>query len=240
MIDSGPTFSYAKQTYEKMKKIKNLPISYVFNTHVHDDHWLGNSYYKTLNADIIGSESFRGLPILEQTRMQRRISADAYKDTKQIKPNLFVKDEQFLTVDNQVVYVKSVNHKAHTDSDLYVYIPNKRVVFVGDLVFNDRIPSIRDGNLKGWIETLDEIQALDVDFVIGGHGDLVTKKSLVMTYDYLKELHESVSQLIENGEELDDVVNMVVMKKFQDINLYDSLHRQNVETAYRIIEWESD
>ncbi len=74
VIDSGPTFQYAKQAYDKIKQIDNLPISYVINTHTHDDHWLGNSYYKTLNTKIIGSSAFKELPKAELTRMQRRIS----------------------------------------------------------------------------------------------------------------------------------------------------------------------
>lgn len=240
IIDSGPTYFYAKQAYEKMKKINNLPISYVVNTHVHDDHWLGNSYYEELGVKIIGSKEFLNETKVEFTRMQKKITPEAYKKTRQVFPSIFVNGEKVLNLDGKKVYIKSVNKKAHTKSDLLIHIPDKKIIFVGDLVFNERLPSIRDGNLKIWLENLDEIRAMDVDYIVGGHGEIVDRTSIDMTYNYLKILKERVSALLENGENIADVVNMVEMKEFKDIKFYDSMHRQNVEIAYRMLEWESE
>ena len=240
VVDSGPTYQYASQAYKKMKNIKNLPISYVVNTHVHDDHWLGNSYYKELGVQIIGSRAFEDEPKVEMTRMQKRISPDAYAKTTQVFPTLLVKDKKTLNFDSKEVHIISVNKKAHTDSDLLVYIPSEKMVFVGDLVFNDRLPSIRDGSLTGWLAALDEVRKMDVKYIIGGHGKIVNRSSIDMTYDYIKTLRERVSSLIEEGEEIGDVVNMVTMDKFKNVNFYDSMHRQNVEIAYRMLEWESE
>jgi len=237
VIDSGSTFSYANQAYEKIKKIKNLPISYVVNTHVHDDHWLGNSYYQTTGAKIIGSQAFKTLPIEEKTRMQRRVTAQAYKNTTQTHPTIFVEDEKVLDFDDQKVYIKSVNHKAHTNSDLYIYIPSQKIVFVGDLVFNDRIPSVRDGNLQGWIDALDEIRALNAEYIVGGHGKMISRDSLNMTYNYLTQLQDEVGTLLEEGVDIADTVKQVVMPKYKDINLYEMMHRPNVEVTYRMLEW---
>ena len=237
VIDSGSTYSYANQAYTQIKKIKNLPISYVVNTHIHDDHWLGNSYFVTTGAKIIGSSSFKELEKEETTRMQRRISKEAYLKTTQTYPTIFVESQKELEFNGKKVYIKSVNNKAHTNSDLYVYIPSKKIVFVGDLVFNDRIPSIRDGNLQGWLDALDEILLLDVDYIVGGHGDMVTRDSVTLTYSYIKELHEQVLLHVEDGTDIADAVNIVSMDKFKSVKLYDSMHRQNVETAYRMLEW---
>jgi len=238
VIDSGPTYQYAKQAYEQMKKIADLKIKYVINTHVHDDHWLGNGYYKSLGVKIIGSSAFKTLEIEAMTRMKRRISPEAYEKTRQVHPELFVDEEMVLYLDHKRVILKNIGAKAHTDSDMTIYISSKRIVFAGDLVFNDRLPSIRDGNLKSWLEALDEILLLDVDYIVGGHGTIVTRKSVEMTYEYLKTLRDEVLRLMDEGEEIGDVVNAVTMDKFKNINLYDSMHRQNVETAYRMLEWE--
>ncbi|MDA3908392.1 MAG: MBL fold metallo-hydrolase [Sulfurimonas sp.] len=240
VIDSGPTYSYAFQAYEKMKKINNLPISYVINTHVHDDHWLGNAYYEELGVKIIGSNEFSNETKVEMTRMQKRISPDAYVKTRQVFPTIFVNDENVLNIDEKKVYIKSVNKKAHTNSDLLIHIPDGKIVFVGDLVFNDRLPSIRDGNLNGWIDSLDEVRTMDVDYIVGGHGEIVDRTSIDMTYNYLKMLRDRVSMLIEDGVNIADAVNMLKMQEFKDVNFYDSMHRQNVEIAYRMMEWGSE
>ncbi|WP_255613159.1 MBL fold metallo-hydrolase [Sulfurimonas sp. SWIR-19] len=240
VIDSGPTYQYAQQAYQKMKTIKNLPVSYVIDTHVHDDHWLGNSYYATLGSTIIGSSVFKELPKLEKTRMQRRISPEAYEQTKQIFPTVFVDQEKVLDINGTKVYIKSVNHKAHTNSDLYVYIPSKKIVFVGDLVFNQRLPSLRDGDISGWIQALDDIRKMDVEYIVGGHGENIDKKAVDFTYNYLKTLKKEVKKRLDAGEDIADVVNEVTMKEYKHDPFYDSIHRQNVETAYRMLEWEDE
>lgn len=238
VIDSGPTYIYAKDAYTAMKKIADKPISYVVNTHSHDDHWLGNSYFSELGVKIIGSKEFKNEVPLEMTRMQRRILKEAYVGTKQIFPKLYVNHEKTLVLDGKKVLLKDVNKKAHSKSDLFVYIPAYNTIFAGDLVFNQRIPSIRDGNPNNWIEALDEIRAINAQYVIGGHGDLIDKHSIDATYRYLSELVKQVSECLDYGDDITDCLNKVVMSDFKNFKMYDSLHRQNVEVAYRILEWE--
>ena len=237
VIDSGPTYLYAAEAYSAMKKIKNQKISYVVNTHIHDDHWLGNSYYDSIGVKIIGSSKFDGMDKEEKTRMQMRISEAAFEKTTQVFPTIFVQDEKILNFDGIEVHIKSVNSKAHTNSDLLVYIPAFSTLFAGDLIFNDRLPSIRDGNVVNWLEALDKIRAMKMKYVIGGHGELVDANSLDMTYSYLSELNTKVLKLLEDGEEIGDVVNMVVMPKYKNVNFYKDIHRQNIEIAYRMLEW---
>lgn len=240
VVDSGPTYQYAEQAYAKMKQIKNLPISFVINTHIHDDHWLGNSYYDKIDVKIIGSIAFENTTKVEITRMQQRITPEAFRGTTQVFPTLHVEKKMILNIDNKKIHLISIDHKAHTDSDLLVYIPEDKTIFVGDLVFNDRLPSIRDGNLKGWLDALDAIRDMNLTYVVGGHGKIVDTKSIEFTYNYIKELRQKVKVLIEDGEDIGDVVNMLEMKRYKDVNFYDSMHRQNVELAYRMLEWESE
>ncbi len=238
VIDSGPTYQYAEQSYRAMKKIKNLPISYIVNTHVHDDHWLGNAYYKAIGVKIVGALAFENEVKQDKTRMQKKISSEAYRKTTQEFPTIFVKNEKILHINSHKVNLISINQKAHTQGDLLVYIPEYKIVFAGDLVFNDRIPSIRDGNLQGWLDALDIIKNIDVKYIVGGHGKKVDKMAVDFTYNYLKTLKKQVSSLIQDGESLANVVNMVKMNQYKDVNLYQTMHRKNVETAYRMLEWE--
>lgn len=238
VIDSGPTYQFAQQAYAKMRTIEDLPIAYVINTHTHDDHWLGNSYYNEMGIDIVASKEFANEVKVEKTRMQMRISPEAYQGTTQVFANIFVDKRKTLEIDGKKIEIESVNKKAHSNSDLFIYIPEYETLFAGDLVFNERIPSIRDGNLKNWIEALDKIKAMKLKYIIGGHGDLVDIHSVDATYKYLSQLRQEVSNALEEGEELSDTVNSVTMDEFKNFKMYDGLHRQNVEIAYRMLEWE--
>jgi len=238
VIDSGPTYLFAQQAYKKMKEIQALPVSFVINTHTHDDHWLGNAYYKELGIKIIGSKEFKNEIKVQKTRMQMRISKEAYEGTRQVIPTEFVDSEKTLELNEKKIYIKSVNKKAHSKSDLFIYIPEYSTIFAGDLVFNERIPSLRDGNLNNWIKVLDTIKSKDAQYIIGGHGDLVDKHSVDATYKYLTQLLTQVSLALEEGADITDTLENVKMEDFIDFKMYDTLHRQNVETAYRMLEWE--
>ena len=240
VIDSGPTYEYAVQAYSKIKEIKNLPISYVINTHVHDDHWLGNGYYKELGINIIGSVKFQDETKAEVTRMQRNVSKDAYTKTTQVFPNVFVDKEKTFTIDGKKIVITSVNKKAHTSSDLLVYIPDISTIFVGDIIFNDRLPSLRDGNILEWIKELDKIKAMKAKYVIGGHGTKTDATSFEFTYNYLVELRDKVAKAIEDGKDIEDAVSNIKMPSYENVHMYDTLQKQNIDTAYRTMEWSND
>jgi len=237
VIDSGPTYKYAKQAHDKIKKIKDLPVSYVINTHVHDDHWLGNGYYDEIGVKIIGSDEFKNETKVVLTRMEQRISPQAYDGTEQVFPSLHVNKKRFLEVNNKKVHLIGVSNKAHTASDIVVYIPYEKIVFAGDLVFNDRAPSLRDGSIDGWLEALDMLRELDVEYIVGGHGKIVDRTSVDMTYNYIKTLKGRVSKLIDEGKGEAEVMDIVTMDEYKNVNLYHPMHKQNVQAAYMILEW---
>lgn len=238
VIDSGPTYQYAQQAYKKMKKIQDLPISYVVNTHIHDDHWLGNSYYIELGAKIIGSQNFENETKVEITRMQKKISQEAFKKTTQVYPFIFVENKKFLDYKSLQVELINVNYKAHTFTDLLVYIPQQKIIFAGDLIFNDRLPSLRDGSITGWIKILNTIQAMNLEYIVGGHGRDTSLNATIMTYNYLKTLKYEINLCIDNGKDISYAVENILMKKYEKIPFYKELHKQNVEIAYRMLEWE--
>lgn len=238
VIDSGPTYNYAKEAYSLMKTIKDQPIAYVINTHAHDDHWLGNSYYRQLGIDIIGSAQFKNEVKAEMTRMQRNVTKEAYKHTTQEFPNIFIEDKKTISINKHKVEFSRVHNKAHSSSDLLVYIPSKSALFMGDLVFNERLLSLRDGNINRWIEELEKAKNGKYMFIIGGHGSMVNQHSIDITLAYLVALRDKIKNALDEDLDITDAINSITMDQFKNIKMYDLLHRQNVETAYRTLEWE--
>ena len=62
--------------------------------------------------------------------------------------------------------------KAHTDGDVFVYLPKERVLVTGDAL-HGWTPYMGDSYPYDWIHTLDAAEKLDFQHVIGGHGDLI-------------------------------------------------------------------
>jgi len=234
VIDSGPTYAYAKEAHGKMQGIARLPVRYVINTHTHDDHWLGNGYYASLGAIIYGPKSFEKHP--NALRMKGMISKEAFEKTEVFYPHHQISTP--LRLPEYPLELLPFQFTAHSESDMIIYDPKTRTLFAGDLVFNDRLPSIRDGDLKGWFSALGHLESMEWDYVIGGHGRETSKQALVMTKAYLKGLEYAVRSAIDEGVELDEIVKNVPMKAFRDKAMYEMLHGQNVYKAYQLLEWE--
>lgn len=239
VIDSGPTFSYASQAYDEMQKIKKLPVKYVINTHDHDDHWLGNSFYKSKNALLIGPRTYEQNVIAGmKTRMQEALGKELYGKTKIVPLDTIVDKNFTLKVADKIFEIKKMVTKAHTKGDLLVYLPhsNGGVVFAGDLVFNDRLTSIRDGSLMGSLKMLDEIDALHPKVIIGGHGYRTDSNATKSLRAYLSQIKKEVQEALDNDVSIEDVTKKVIMSKYKDMKLYDVLHTRNVFVSYQELE----
>lgn len=241
VIDSGPTYAYAKEAAGKMQAIKSQPIELVVNTHIHDDHWLGNGFYEAFGVDVIGPRLFKeAVNPNATTRMKKRISKTAYERTEVHLPTQFADINKRITLNGKTVRLILVGHKAHTAQDMMVYLPEYNTLFAGDLVFNDRIPSLRDGDINGWIAALDSIRAMRLKHIVGGHGFNTGKDATEMTYRYLVQLRDRVRDAIDEGIGIDEATKGITLEAFRDTALYDVIHAQNVEVAYRMLEWEDE
>jgi len=237
VIDSGPTFAYASQAYTQMQKIAKLPVKYVINTHDHDDHWLGNSFYKSKNALLIGPRTYeQNIVSGMQTRMHRILGDTLYNKTSIVKLDTIVDDNLTLKVGDRYFEIRKLVKQAHTKGDLIVYIPEVEVVFTGDLVFNDRITSLRDGSVIGSIEALKQIDALHPKVIIGGHGYNTGANATEMFKKYLTEMKKEVLEALDDDVSIEEITKKVRMPEFKDMDLYDVLHKRNVFEAYRELE----
>jgi len=241
VIDSGPTYAYAKEALTRMRQIKAQPVHLVIDTHVHDDHWLGNGYFESQGVEVVGPSLFKtAVNPAEPTRMQHRVSPEAYAGTEAKLPTRFVDSNKTLSVGNETIRLIRIDRKAHTGEDMVVYLPGRRTLFAGDLVFNDRIPSLRDGDINGWIAALEMLRTLPLAHVIGGHGDRTGPNADDMTYRYLVALRDTVRTALDNDIGIAEATRRNQLDAFRNTALYDVMHAQNVEAAYRMLEWEDE
>jgi len=237
VIDSGPTYNYASQAFVQMQKIAPLPVKYVINTHDHDDHWLGNSFYKEKGALLIGPETYEQnvLPGMT-TRMEQGVSKETYAGTKVVKLDKVVHEMLDITLGGTVFKIKQLVRKAHTQGDLVIYLSKKKVLFAGDLVFNDRVSSLRDGSLIGSLQALDLIDSLHPKIIVGGHGYRTDSNATEVFKSYLTTMKKQILEALDNDVSIDEISKKVNMTEYKKMKLYDVLHRRNVFDAYRELE----
>jgi len=92
--------------------------------------------------------------------------------------------------------------RGHTSGDVVAYLPKQKVVATGDLL-HGWMPFMGDSYPPEWVATLDALDKLDFDHIIGGHGSVKPKSHLRFFRNYLADLIEEVRRARARGETLD-------------------------------------
>jgi len=98
--------------------------------------------------------------------------------------------------------------RAHTDGDLFIYLPKEKVIATGDAVV-DWMPFLGDGYPEDWIQTLDALAQVDFTHIIPGHGDVMTKNQVGFLRGYLTDLIAAVQQAAAAGASLEEMQPVV-------------------------------
>ena len=120
---------------------------------------------------------------------------------------------------------------SHTIGDLLVHLPDDKVLVAGDVLVSRIVPTLQDGFVKNWIQTLDEIQALGVAHFVPGHGDLMTLHDVAALRDALLRFYSGVKEGVRNGQSESEI------RKSLDLSSWDKLERsyvigRNINRAY--------
>ena len=98
--------------------------------------------------------------------------------------------------------------RAHTEGDVFVYLPKEKVVVTGDAVIG-WTPFMGDGYPEDWAGTLDALGQLDFAQMIMGHGDPAGRDWLRTFRGYVGDMVEAVRKEVATGATLDEVKKRV-------------------------------
>ena len=242
VVDSGPSYQYAKQAYTIMSEVAKLPVKTVISTHEHDDHWLGNSFYKdTFKSEIIGPKYINdNYKAGDKTRMFNVLPANAIEGTKIIPVDKSPTKTLTLTIGGEVFEIIPIGTKAHTEEDFFVYMPERKVLFAGDLAMNGRITSNRHGSLLGQLKAIEMMKSKDYEVFVPGHGLDTSKSAMDDAEQYFKLLHQRILKALEDDVDASELSEVIPMNEFQDRAMFKALNGQNVAEAFTEIEFADD
>ncbi len=126
--------------------------------------------------------------------------------------------------------------RGHTDGDLMVYFPSEKTIHMGDLVFNNIIPYIDfqgGSSTENWIKILEEVEKMELEIVIPGHGEIGDKSILRKEAEYLKALRNEVKKHVDEGLPLEEVIKRAELPAYKNMEGYTQRFSRNVEAVYR-------
>ncbi len=192
-----------------IRKVTDKPIRYVVNTHTHLDHAFGNYVFAKQGAVVISHEADRRyLEKMGEATLKNAgnfgLTPEQMDGTTIVLPTLTFSDR--LTIDLGGETVELIHTApSHTEGSVVVYLPAKKLLFAGDILFTDFHPFLADGDLPGWTKTLDALVAMDVDRIVPGHGPLSTKKDMREMKAYLLLFDARARELAARSHDADKV-----------------------------------
>lgn len=231
VIDSGPTYAYAKEAYGMMQKKKILPVKYVINTSWDEVHVLGNEFYKERGATLLGPKGYKEhIEKKEELFLETKLDKSVTANTRVVSLDNYITKAQVLKLGKMKIEIKTLEDDTN---HLYVYIEDRKIVFAGDLVFNNRIVPINNGrSIIKWLNSLEELSALKWVDIISSHGYMTRRSALKNTKTYLTLLESEVLENIKKGKSKEETLKRVKLLSFSNDKFYDTWHPRNVARVY--------
>jgi cyclase len=185
-VDATSTERRTRAYLEAIARVSSQPVRTLVNTHHHGDHTYGNCLFT--GATIVAHERCREEVLAFGPPANLGVWTDVDWGELSMAP-------PFLTYDTGVTLwsgdlrcdVRYVGTPAHTTNDSIIHIPDRSVLFVGDLVFNGGMPFLLMGSIAGAIEVLEQVvRPLGAATIVPGHGPVCGPEVIDDMLGYLR------------------------------------------------------
>jgi glyoxylase-like metal-dependent hydrolase (beta-lactamase superfamily II) len=244
VVDALGSPILAQKLIAEIKTVTNQKVIAVIVSHYHADHIYGLQEFQKIGAKIYAQGEGRNY-LSSETAKQRLIASRVdfapwvNAKTKLVSADVWVDQKMKLSIGGIDFLISRVG-PAHAPEDLLVYVPSEKVLFAGDLVFRGRIPFVGNADSKGWLMGLDQIEKLNPNIVIPGHGNYSVNpvEDIAFTREYLKYLRESMSAAAINMDSFEDAYKQADWSEYEGMPLFKAANRMNAYNVYLAIQAE--
>jgi glyoxylase-like metal-dependent hydrolase (beta-lactamase superfamily II) len=214
----------------------------VIVTHYHADHIYGLQTFKDAGATVVAHRDARQYLHSETAQLRLQASREELapwidESTRLVPADVWITQPTTLTVGGVDFHLRPVG-PAHTPEDIVVWMPQRRVLIAGDLVFRGRIPFVGQADSGHWIEALDALLSFDAAVILPGHGPVSqsARRDLQLTRDYLAYLRQTMGEAARNLDPFEDAYARADWSRFAQLPLFAAVNRINAYNTYLLME----
>jgi glyoxylase-like metal-dependent hydrolase (beta-lactamase superfamily II) len=213
VVDTGMGPANAAIVLDEVRKITDKPVRYLVSTHFHPEHNFGAQAFPEETVIIYATAQHQDL--INKGRRYLDWFVEMFGDdvrgllepVELIAPDITFASKAEINLGGLRVELLHFGKPAHTNGDTLVYLPAAKILFAGGLVPVRFFPILPDADSsgRGWIESLEAMEQLEIDTVVPGHGEPSDRRQIQAVRAYLSSLESRVAQLRAENQSLEQI-----------------------------------
>jgi len=180
---------------------KKGEVRYLINQEEHPDHWHTDWFFPGI---LISHQETRdrltNVPVADVMKMVEIMEPEGLPlmDGYQLRlPEIVFTERLNIYLGGHTIELFCL--PGHSPGGIGVYIPQERVVFTADIVFNKIKSWLNESEPAQWLESLKRLGELDADIVVPGHGGVSNKDCLKEQAGVIQGWVDAVQSAITQG-----------------------------------------
>jgi len=227
LVDAQLTKTSAQKVLQQIKET-NKPLSIIYITHEHADHFLGLEVFR---------EAYPRVRIIANSAVVDRINKvyqekiDKWKEilgsgaTSQVVAISKFDGDVIEFESSKIEVLKNI--QGDTDENTMLWIPEQRILITGDVSFNDMhvYTAETDGKAREkWLKSLKKIRTLGPSLVIPGHGKVGAPLDASTAVDFTEKYLLVFEEELKNAKNPDGLIS-AMKERFPSADLLLAIER---------------
>ncbi|UQS25980.1 MBL fold metallo-hydrolase [Amycolatopsis thermalba] len=198
VVDSASTEDRTRNLIRTIRESTGHTASVLVNTHHHGDHTHGNYLFD--NAVHIAHRLCR-----EELRHFALPAPGSFSDTVDwgdihaCLPTVTFEESLTVHIGELACHLEHVGTAAHTTNDVVVWLPERSVLFAGDLLFNGGTPFVVHGSIEGSLAALRALRRYEAVTIVPGHGPVADASLIDFVESYLLFVQDLAADCFARG-----------------------------------------
>lgn len=204
--------SHARDVLYEIRQRTQLPVQLVIDLGPEGDQMLGNEVFAEQRATIISSQAAQSGMQAYDRDLAHRMTFDSELPKRMRGIHFTLPGQTFhgresLNVGGVVIRIVALDCgvPGADSGDAAVYLPQQKVLFLGDLYVHGFVPQVGTRDVNRWIGVLGEVEKWNVATYVPGHGEPGGRAGVAAFRGFLEWLNAGVKGGVLQGKSLGDV-----------------------------------
>ena len=227
LVDAQLTKTSAEKVLQEIKETKK-PLSIIYITHEHADHFLGLEVFKG---------AYPGVTIIATSAVVDRINK-VYREKLDKWQKLLGSGASSRLVEisqfdggyidfsgSRIEVIKDI--QGDTDQNTMLWIPGQRILIAGDVLFDDIHVYTAETDSKArakWLDTLRKVRELKPSVVVPGHSKVGAALDASTAVDFTEKYLLAFEEALKTAKDTEALIN-AMKEKFPSAGLLVALER---------------